>query len=183
MKFTAASIPGVWIIEPERLVDERGWFARTWCEKEFADHGITTRFSQCNTSFNRHRGTLRGMHLQTSPHEEAKLVRCTRGSLFDVALDLRRDSPTFGKWQGFELDEDGGRALFIPEGCAHGFQTLRNDTEIFYQISTPYHPPSGRRWAWNDPFFGIQWPLPEEARMSTQDAAAPFWTRQESSHE
>lgn len=176
MKFISTSISGVWIIQPERHEDDRGWFARTWCEEEFAAHGLPTRFSQCNASFNKHRGTLRGMHFQEAPYQEAKLVRCTRGSLFDVALDLRPGSPTFGKWEGVELSEDNGAAFFIPEGCAHGFQTLEDSTEVFYQISVPYHVDSGRCWAWNDPFFDIRWPHPYEATLSPRDSSAPLYS-------
>jgi dTDP-4-dehydrorhamnose 3,5-epimerase len=175
MKFVPTSISGVWIIQQDRHEDDRGWFARTWCESEFAAHGISTRFAQCNASFNKQRGTLRGMHLQDAPHAEAKLVRCTRGAMFDVALDLRPGSPTFGKWEGVELTEENGTAFFIPEGCAHGFQTLADATEVFYQISVPYHPGSGRCWAWNDPVFDIRWPFPAGACLSPRDAAAPCY--------
>ena len=175
MKFVSTSISGVWIIQPERHEDDRGWFARTWCEEEFAAHGLPTRFSQCNASFNKHRGTLRGMHFQEAPHQEAKLVRCTRGSLFDVALDLRPGSPTFGKWEGIELTEENGVGFFIPEGCAHGFQTLEDATEVFYSITTPYHPESLRGARWDDPRFSIQWPLAAEARLNERDASYPHF--------
>ena len=175
MKFIPASIPGVWIVQQDRHEDDRGWFARTWCESEFAAHGIPTRFAQCNASFNKHRGILRGMHLQEAPHAEAKLVRCTRVAIFDVALDLRPESPTFGKWEAIELNEQNGTAFFIPEGCAHGFQTLEDATEVFYQISVPYHPTSSCCWAWNDPFFDIRWPLTAEVSLSSRDATAPCY--------
>ena len=161
MKFTPAKIADVWIVDMERHKDERGWFARTWCAEEFAKHGLNAMLSQCSASFNRRRGTLRGMHWQAAPHGETKLVRCTRGAMFDVALDLRRDSPTFRQWVGAELTAENGRALYIPEGCAHGFQTLADDTEVFYQISVPYDPASARGVRWDDPAFGIQWPLPD----------------------
>ena len=173
MKFISTSIAGVWIVQQDRHEDDRGWFARTWCESEFAAHGIPIRFAQCNASFNKSRGTLRGMHLQTAPHEEAKLVRCTRGAIFDVALDLRPESPTFRKWEAIELNEQNGTAFFIPEGCAHGFQTLQDATEVFYQISVPYHGPSSRCWRWDDPAFQIRWPLPNDAFLSARDVSAP----------
>jgi dTDP-4-dehydrorhamnose 3,5-epimerase len=173
MKFTPTKIAGVWILEPERHEDDRGWFARTWCAQEFREHGLVAEFTQCSMSFNRRKGTLRGMHWQVAPHEEAKLVRCTRGSMFDVALDLRPSSPTFRQWVGAELTAENGQALFIPEGCAHGFQTLADDTEVFYQIAGEYHPASGRGVRWNDPAFRIAWPLAEPL-LSLRDRAFPL---------
>ncbi len=173
MKFTTTPIPGVWLVEMERSEDDRGWFARSWCAGEFVAHGLNTAFSQSSASFNRRRGTLRGMHYQVAPHAEAKLVRCTRGAMYDAALDLRPNSPTFCKWFAAELTADNGRALYIPEGCAHGFQTLADDTEVLYQIAGEYHPASGRGVRWNDAAFGIQWPLPEEAILSPCDAGYP----------
>lgn len=161
MKFTTTPIPGVWLVEMERSEDDRGWFARSWCAKEFEAHGLNPRLVQCNVSFNKKKGALRGMHWQAAPHAEAKLVRCTSGAIYDVALDLRPDSPTFRKWFAAELTADNGRSLYIPEGCAHGFQTLTDDAEVFYQMSESYHPESARGARWNDPAFGIQWPLPE----------------------
>jgi dTDP-4-dehydrorhamnose 3,5-epimerase len=173
MKFTPTKIAGAWILEPERHEDDRGWFARTWCAQEFRAHGLVAEFTQCSMSFNRRKGTLRGMHWQVAPHEEAKLVRCTCGSMFDVALDLRPSSPTFRQWVGAELTAENGRALFIPEGCAHGFQTLADDTEVFYQIAGEYHPASGRGVRWNDPAFRIEWPLAEPL-LSLRDRAFPL---------
>ena len=161
MKFTTTPIPGVWLVEMERSEDDRGWFARSWCAKEFEAHGLNPRLVQCNVSFNKKKDALRGMHWQAAPHAEAKLVRCTSGAIYDVALDLRPDSPTFRKWFAAELTADNGRSLYIPEGCAHGFQTLTDDAEVFYQMSESYHPESARGARWNDPAFGIQWPLPE----------------------
>ncbi len=161
MKFTTTPIPGVWLVEMERSEDDRGWFARSWCAGEFVAHGLNTAFSQSSASFNRRRGTLRGMHYQVAPHAEAKLVRCTRGAMYDAALDLRPSSPTFCKWFAAELTADNARSLYIPEGCAHGFQTLADDTEVLYQIAGEYHPASGRGVRWNDLAFRIQWPLPE----------------------
>jgi dTDP-4-dehydrorhamnose 3,5-epimerase len=131
--------------------------------------------SQCSASFNRRRGTLRGMHWQAAPHEEAKLVRCVRGAMFDVALDLRPGSATFKQWVSAELTPENGRALYVPEGCAHGFQTLADDTEVLYQISCPWQPDCARGARWDDPAFGIAWPLTTQAQMSPRDAAYPDW--------
>ncbi len=161
MKFTPTKIAGVWLIEMERYEDERGWFARSWCAEEFAARGLNPRLSQCSVSFNKKKGTLRGMHWQAAPHEEAKLVRCTRGAIYDVALDVRPSSATFKQWVGVELTQENGYALYVPEGFAHGFQTLANDTEVFYQISESHHSEFSGGARWDDPAFGIQWPLPE----------------------
>ncbi|MBE7497018.1 MAG: dTDP-4-dehydrorhamnose 3,5-epimerase [Verrucomicrobiaceae bacterium] len=174
MKFTAASIPGVWIIEPDRHMDERGWFARTWCEKEFEAYGLPSRFVQCSASFNHRLGTLRGMHYQAAPCQEEKLIRCTRGAMFDVALDLREESPMFRQWIGIELSADNGSAIFIPKGVAHGFQTLLDNTEVHYSITTEFNPSSARTASWNDPAFSIAWPMPEPANISHRDATAPW---------
>lgn len=176
MKFTPTKIAGVWLVETERHADERGWFARTWCAEEFAAHGLPTAFSQCSSSFNHRRGTLRGMHWQAAPHGEAKLVRCVRGAMFDVALDMRPESTTFKQWMGVELTPENGRALYVPEGCAHGFQTLANDTEVFYQIKGSWHPASARGVRWNDPAFAIRWPLPTQAFLSERDATYPDYS-------
>jgi dTDP-4-dehydrorhamnose 3,5-epimerase len=173
MKFTPTKILGVWIVDLERHADERGWFARTWCAEEFRHHGLNPDLSQCSASFNRRRGTLRGMHWQAAPHEEAKLVRCVRGAMFDVALDVRSSSTTFKQWVGVELTPDNGRALYVPEGCAHGFQTLVDDTEVLYQISCPWHSSSARGVRWSDPVAGIQWPLAESAILNDRDLNLP----------
>jgi len=173
MKFTPTKIQGIWIVNLERHQDERGWFARTWCAEEFEQHCLNAKLSQCSESFNRHRGTLRGMHYQAAPHEEAKLVRCVRGAIFDVALDLRSRSPTFKQWVGIELTEENGRAVYIPEGCAHGFQTLKDNTEVFYMMSKPYVPEGSRGVRWDDPMFGLKWPLPKTSFLSPRDAAYP----------
>lgn len=173
MKFTPTDLAGVWIIDPERHEDDRGWFARTWCAEEFKARGLDRHLAQCSASFNHRRGTLRGMHYQIAPHEEAKLVRCTRGAIFDVALDLRPGSPTFKRWAGVELTAENGRALHVPEGCAHGFQTLVDHTEVCYQIAGNWHPESARCVRWNDPVFGIDWPLVKEVFLSPRDAAVP----------
>jgi dTDP-4-dehydrorhamnose 3,5-epimerase len=169
MKFTPTKIAGVWILEMELREDSRGWFARTWCVDEFASHGLNRSLAQCSSSFNKTRGTLRGMHYQAPPHAEAKVVRCTRGAIFDVALDLRPDSATYLQWESLVLRDDNGKAFYIPEGCAHGFQTLEDDTEVFYMNSVPFQPDYGRGCRWDDPVFQIHWPLPEIAHLSDRD--------------
>lgn len=176
MKFVPTKVEGVWIVEMERHHDERGWFARACCMEEFSAQGLDAGFVQCSSSFNLRRGTLRGMHYQSAPHEEAKLVRCIRGAIYDVALDLRAGSPTFRQWVAVELTADNGRALYIPKGCAHGFQTLADNTEVFYQISTPFHPGCARGVRWNDPAFGIEWPAEPSLIQSERDRNYPLVT-------
>ena len=173
MIFRETALPGVWVIEPEPQADERGFFARTWCAEEFEARGLTAGLAQCSVSWNRARGTVRGLHYQAAPHEEAKLVRCTRGAIHDVALDLRPGSPTRHRWIAVELTGDNRRMLFVPEGVAHGFQTLADDTEVFYQISRAYHPDAQRGVRWHDPALGITWPV-REAIVSARDAALPL---------
>lgn len=175
MIFSEQAVAGVVLIEPERIADERGWFARTYDAGEFAERGLAPEIAQCSVSFNARAGTLRGMHFQAAPHGETKLVRCTRGAIFDVAVDLRRDSASYGSWAGVELTQENGRALLIPVGCAHGFQTLVDATEVLYQISTPYVPGAGRGVRWDDPAFGIEWPAPPSGTriMSDRDASYP----------
>jgi dTDP-4-dehydrorhamnose 3,5-epimerase len=158
MIFKDTGIEGVWVIEPERHEDERGFFARTWDPQEFAERGLNPELAQCSISFNRARGTLRGLHYQAAPHEEAKLVRCTAGSIFDVVVDLRPDSSTFRDWFGVELSAENRLSLYVPEGCAHGFLTLADDSEVHYQISQAYVPEAGRGVRWNDAAFAIRWP-------------------------
>jgi len=158
MIFHATKLPGVFEIYLEEKTDERGFFARTWCRQEFEAHGLNPNVVQCNVSFNRQKGTLRGLHYQAAPHAEAKLVRCTRGAIYDVALDLRTDSGSYKKWVGAELTDEKRNMLYIPEGCAHGFLTLADDTEVFYQMSNFYAPDAGRGVRWNDPAFQITWP-------------------------
>jgi dTDP-4-dehydrorhamnose 3,5-epimerase len=158
MIFTETKLKGAFVIEPERFEDERGFFALTWSAKAFAERGLESKFAECNISFNRKKGTLRGMHYQEPPHGQVKLVRCTRGAIFDVMIDLRPDSQTFRRWVGVELTANNRRALYIPKGFAHGFQTLEDDSEVLYQMSAPYAPDSGRGVRWNDPAFGIEWP-------------------------
>jgi dTDP-4-dehydrorhamnose 3,5-epimerase len=158
MIFRETTIGGVWIIEPECHEDQRGFFARTWDTDEFAKLGLSARLVQCSISYNRLRGTLRGMHYQAEPHEETKVVRCTAGSIFDVAVDLRPVSPTFCSWFGAELSAENRLALYVPEGCAHGFLTLTDRSEVAYQISEPHAPDAARGVRWDDPAFGIDWP-------------------------
>jgi dTDP-4-dehydrorhamnose 3,5-epimerase len=162
MRFAETDVAGVFLVEPERHPDERGFFARTWCADELRARGLEHRLAQCSVAFNHLRATLRGMHYQVPPHAEVKIVRCTSGALYDVAVDLRPDSPTFRRWVGVELTPANGRALYIPAGCAHGCQTLADQTEVAYQISAPHAPESARGVRWDDPFFGVAWPLPVE---------------------
>ena len=159
MIFKETRLKGAFIIEPERLEDERGFFARSWCQHEFGNHGLNPTLAQCNISFNKKKGTLRGMHYQAKPDEEARLVRCTSGSIYDVIIDLRPDSPTFRQWIGEELTSDNYRMFYVPEGFAHGFLTLQDRTEVFYQMSQFYAPASARGVRWDDPAFGIRWPI------------------------
>ena len=159
MIFIPTPLHGVLLIEPELRSDERGAFARTWCQRDFEVRGLSTRLAQCSVSFNVRRATLRGLHFQAEPHAEAKLVRVTRGAIYDVALDLRPASSTYLQWFAAELSAENRHMLYIPEGCAHGFQTLTDDAEVFYQISEFYEPNAGRGVRWNDPVFGIHWPL------------------------
>lgn len=158
MKFTETKLPGVYVIEPRRFEDERGFFAPSFTAKEFAARGMASVFVENNISFSKNRGTLRGLHYQAAPHGQAKLIRCTRGAIFDVAVDLRRQSPMFKQWTGVELSEENRSMLYLPGDCGHGFQTLADDTEVFYIVSTPYVPESSRGFRWNDPAFGIDWP-------------------------
>lgn len=168
MIFEETKMKGVIVIEPELIEDERGFFACSWSRSEFEQRGLNPRLLQCNISFNLKRGTLRGMHYQQQPHEEAKLVRCTRGAMFDVAVDLRSDSATRYQWVAAELTADNRRMLYIPEGFAHGYQSLVDSTEIFYQMSESYHPESARGVRWDDPVLAIEWPL-EVTVMSARD--------------
>jgi dTDP-4-dehydrorhamnose 3,5-epimerase len=158
MKFAKTKIPGVFEIRPELMRDERGFFARTWCQKEFEAHGLNPRLVQCDISFNNRKGTLRGMHFQAGEHAEAKLVRCTKGSICDVALDIRPQSPTFRSCVSVVLTAEDRNMLYVPEGCAHGFLTLEDETEVFYQMSQFHNAESARGVRWDDPAFRIQWP-------------------------
>ena len=160
MRFIETDLCGAWLIEPVPARDSRGFFARTFCAREFADHGLTTRFVQNSTSQSLAKGTLRGMHFQRAPHAEAKVVSCLKGAVWDVIVDLRPDSPTYCRWQGFELTAENCRQLYIPEGFAHGFQTLCDQAEVGYLISEFYEPSAAGGVRYNDPAFAIEWPLP-----------------------
>jgi dTDP-4-dehydrorhamnose 3,5-epimerase len=170
--FKETKLKGAFIIEPERIEDERGFFARTFCRNEFEAHGLNPHLVQCSVSFNKKKGTLRGMHYQTAPHEETKLVRCTRGAIYDVMLDLRPTSPTFKQWVSVELTGENRRMLYIPEGVAHGFETLLDETEVLYQMSEFFHPDCARGVRWDDQKFGIEWPSAERI-ISERDRAYP----------
>jgi dTDP-4-dehydrorhamnose 3,5-epimerase len=161
MKFVETKLKGAFLIDPELLEDERGFFARTCCRKEFEQHGLNFGWVQCNISYNKRKGTLRGMHYQVDPYAEVKLVRCTMGAIYDVIIDLRRDSKSYGQWIAAELSADNRKMIYIPQGFAHGFQTLVDNSEIFYQMSAFYAPECARAVRWNDPQFKIQWPEAE----------------------
>jgi dTDP-4-dehydrorhamnose 3,5-epimerase len=165
-------LQGVFEIEVEQRADERGFFARTWCQREFEDHGLNPKLVQCNVSFNKHKGTLRGMHYQAAPHAEAKIVRCTQGSIYDVALDLRPESPTFKEWVSVVLTSERRNMVYIPEGCAHGFLSLEDRTEMFYQMSEFYNAESARGVRWDDPAFKIAWPAKVEV-IAERDRTYP----------
>ncbi len=173
MNFRETPLPGVLVVESEPHADERGSFVRIWDEAELAQHGLASSPAQWSLSSNTRAGTLRGMHYQEAPHAEAKLVRCVRGALYDVALDLRPDSPTFKRWFAIELREGDAKALYIPEGFAHGFQTLEDDTEVLYAISVPYEASASRGVRWDDPAFGIEWPDAEPRVISERDRTYP----------
>jgi dTDP-4-dehydrorhamnose 3,5-epimerase len=170
--FHETALPGAWVIEPERFEDERGFFARTFCREDFAARGLEPAVAQCNVSYNHRRGTLRGMHYQVPPGEEAKLVRCTRGAIFDAVVDLREGSPGLGRFAAVELTAENRLALYVPPGFAHGFQTLTDDCEVFYQMSVPYASELARGFAHDDPAVGIPWPLPV-AVISERDRGLP----------
>jgi dTDP-4-dehydrorhamnose 3,5-epimerase len=170
--FTETKLKGAFVLEPERREDNRGFFARTFCQREFEAHGLNPLVVQCNIAYNKKKGTLRGMHFQNDPFQEAKLVRCTQGAILDVMLDLRPDSPTFKQWTSAELNKDNHKMLYIPEGFAHGYQTLTETTEIIYQVSQFYAPESASGVRHNDPAFGIQWPL-EVTAISELDKKWP----------
>jgi dTDP-4-dehydrorhamnose 3,5-epimerase len=162
MIFTETELRGVFVIEPERFEDERGFFAQSFTQRDFERHGLNPRVAECNISYNRRRGTLRGMHFQAAPRAQAKLVRCTAGAIYDVAIDLRRESPTFARWVGVELTAASRRLIYVPEGCAHGYLTLADDTEVFYQVSDVYAPESAGGVRWDDPAFGVRLPVAVE---------------------
>lgn len=173
MKFIETIVAGAFVIEPDCIADARGFFARTYCENEFRERGLVHHFVQSSVSFNERRGTLRGMHFQADPYGEVKLVRCTRGAVYDVLVDLRPESATFKRWTAAELTEDNHRALYIPLGVAHGFQTLLDQSELCYQISQYYNAASSRGVRWNDPAFAIDWPSVDNQIMSDRDRTFP----------
>ncbi len=172
MIFAETPLPGAFVIDVEPVTDERGSFARTFSRDEFDEHGLNSAVVQCNVSFNRRRGTLRGMHYQADPYGECKLVRCTLGAIYDVIVDLRRASPTYCRWFAVELTADNRRMLYIPEGVAHGFQTLAGESEVFYQMSQSYAPAHARGVRWDDPTFAIRWP-DDDRIMSERDRTYP----------
>ena len=182
MHFTQTDIVGAWVIEPAPHLDERGRFMRAWCAREFAAHGLEFVPVQANMGFSRDRGTVRGMHFQEAPALEAKLVRCTKGAIFDVVLDLRPESASHGRWYGVELSADNGRMLFVPERCAHGYQTLEDGTEMYYMTSAFYAPSAARGVRFDDPAFGIQWPVAVSS-VSSQDRTWPLTETTDFSHE
>jgi dTDP-4-dehydrorhamnose 3,5-epimerase len=169
VRFVPTKLEGAFVLEPERHEDERGFFARTWSREELAEHGLVPELSQCSISRNTHAGTLRGMHFQSEPHAEVKLVRCTAGAIFDVIVDLRPGSATHAEWVGVELTAETGTALYIPKGLAHGFQTLVDGAEVFYMISDPYVPEAASGVRWDDPAFGIDWPDADSRVINERD--------------
>ena len=173
MIFTETELAGACIVDLDRLEDNRGFFARAWCQREFAERGLETRVAQCNTSLSTLRGTLRGMHFQREPVEETKTIRCIAGALYDVIIDLRPGSPTFKRWIGIELTAKDRRMMYVPRGFAHGFQTLEDDTEAFYMVSEFHTPEAEGGVRWNDPAFGIEWPVTPPTQMSEKDRGWP----------
>ena len=172
MKLTSVPLPGAYLIEIEPVADERGFFARTWCSREFKLHGLNPTVAQCSISFNERKGTLRGMHYQVAPHAEAKLIRCSSGAIYDVILDLRPASPNYCRWFAVELTAENRKMLYLPEGVAHGFQTLTDGAEVIYQISESYWPECAHGARWDDPLFGIEWPI-RSPILSPRDRAFP----------
>jgi len=176
MRFTSTGIAGAWVIDPDPREDERGRFLRAWCAKAFSDQGIEFTPVQANLGFSVRKGTVRGMHFQESPAVEAKLIRCTRGAMFDVVVDRRPESPSYGKWFGLELTPENARMLFVPERCAHGYQTLQDRTEMYYMASAYYAPAAASGLRFDDPAFGVQWPLAATV-LSEQDRNWPLIER------
>jgi dTDP-4-dehydrorhamnose 3,5-epimerase len=173
--FSETKLKGAFVIEIQKLTDNRGFFARSWCQNEFSEHGLTARILQVNISYNIKKGTLRGMHYQATPYEETKLVRCTKGAIYDVIIDLRPDSPTYSQWIGVHLTADNYKMLYVPENFAHGFQVLEDNTEATYQVSQFYTPGSERGIRWDDPKFGIDWPM-EVRVISEKDGSWPLYS-------
>jgi dTDP-4-dehydrorhamnose 3,5-epimerase len=178
MRFTETKIPGSFLIDVQKLGDDRGFFARAWCQQEFEEHGLVSRVVQANLGFSPRRGTLRGLHYQLPPFEEVKVVRCTRGAVFDVIVDLRPGSPAYQQWVGTELTADNHRTFYVPAGCAHGYLTLSEDAEIFYQTSHAFVPDAARGVRYDDPVLGIEWPAAIEV-VSDKDRAWPLLDRPE----
>ena len=177
MNFAQTEIDGSFVVTMEPFADERGWFARAWCENEFREQALPVRAVQTNVSFNHRSGTIRGLHWQVAPFGESKLLRCTAGAIFDVAVDIREGSPTFGRWQGVRLEAGDGQLVYVPEGCAHGYQALEDGSEVSYNVSHAYVPGAERGLRWDDPAFGIEWPL-EDVIVSEKDAAWPDYELQ-----
>ena len=173
MTFTDTEIPGVVLVDPDVFQDERGAFVVVWLAEDFKARGLETRLVQASGALTRQRGSIRGLHYQAAPFEEAKVVRVTRGAIFDVAVDVRPDSPTYLRWVGHELSADNRRIMYVPPGCAHGYQTLAPDTEVFYFVSAEYSPPHQRGVRWNDPAFNIDWPLGPPTCINDRDASYP----------
>lgn len=175
MIFTETRLSGAYIVDLEPRNDERGFFARSWCVNEFTKHGLNSNLAQCNISFNKSKGTLRGMHYQVTPYQEEKLIRCTMGMIYDVIIDLREESPTFKQWFSVELSAENRRALYVPKGFAHGYQTLMDNTETTYQVTEFYHPEAERGMRWNDPVFVVHWAAPVMV-ISEKDRNHPLWS-------
>ena len=173
MKFSPTPLDGAFVVKLETVQDERGFFARAFCENEFRSHDLEFKVAQCNISFNRSRGTLRGLHFQRKPYEEPKLVRCTRGIIWDVIVDLRESSPTRLRWFATELDSHSSEALYVPRGFAHGFQTIEDHSEVLYHMFEFYHPEYAEGIRWDDPIIGIKWPIPNPI-LSERDRALPL---------
>lgn len=180
MIFTPTEITGAFVIDVERLADSRGFFARAWCREEFAQHGLVVDLAQANIAWSAKRGTLRGLHFQAAPHEEAKLVRCTQGAAYVVVADIRAKSTSHGRWIGVDLTADNRRLLYVPPGCAQGYQTLADETELFYQMSTAYVPSAARGVRHDDPYFQIRWPLPP-VEISEADRSWPWYSGEKNS--
>lgn len=172
MIFTETRLPGAFLVEIKKIEDHRGFFGRAWCSKEFEQHGIIFNIAQINTSLTKKKGTIRGMHFQIAPFGEAKFIRCTRGRIYDVIIDLRPDSPTFMQWVGNELSEENHRMVYVPKYFAHGFVSLEDDSEVYYPVSEFYTPQAERGFRWNDPAFNIQWPIPIEI-FTEKDVSHP----------
>jgi dTDP-4-dehydrorhamnose 3,5-epimerase len=173
MRLSETPVHGAFIVEPEPHGDQRGFFARVWCRREFAERGLDADFVQCNSSFSAARGTLRGLHYQEAPHDEVKLMSCTRGAIFDVMVDLRPESPSYLRWFGLELTAENRRMLYVPRGCAHGYLTVQDDSEVMYPVTAYYHPQAERGVRWNDPLFQIAWPAGGPSTISDKDRAWP----------